>query len=92
MVNRTRILITVLVLIIVVLAGIVVYSFLIKPQISGYVTNKQIEGANLVLTQIVNTVVQCQTFPLPIGNQTIHLVALECLQQPQAQQPAPVVQ
>ena len=92
MANRTRILIVFLVLIIVVLAGILLFNFFIKPKVTGYTTQRQFEGAQILYLDIVRVVTQCQPYPLPIGNQTINLVALECLQQAQPVQPAPNVQ
>ena len=93
MANQTRILITVLILVIVVLAGVMVYAFLIKPQINGYITRQQntgaIQGASVVLSQLISAAAQCPPggVPVPIDNngRAVHLVALECYQ-PQAQQ------
>ncbi|MEK6741751.1 MAG: hypothetical protein AABX68_01025 [Nanoarchaeota archaeon] len=85
MADRTKALIVILVLIIVVLVGVVTFTFLIKPKVTGYTTNLQIEGANLALTQVLGVVAQCQPFPINVGNQTITLVALECIQAAQQQ-------
>jgi SNF family Na+-dependent transporter len=91
MADRSKVLVVVLVLIIVVLAGIMIFTFLIKPKVTGYTTGIQIEGAQMLYLDIVKVVTQCQEYPLPIGNETIHLVALECLKSPaQAAQDAPV--
>lgn len=90
MADKKSIWITVLALVIVIMALIMIYAFVIQPAISGYTIQKQnegaLQGANYVLSQIINTVARCQTFTLPVGNQTIHLVALECLQQQPATQ------
>ncbi len=86
MADRRKVLVVVLVLIIVVLAGILVFSFFIKPKLTGYTTSVQIEGAQMLYLDIVKVVTQCQTYPLPVGNQTIHLVATECLQAAAQQQ------
>ena len=88
MANRTRILIVLLVLIIVVLAGILVFNFFVKPTVTGYTTQRQIQGYQIALADIIRVVAQCQPFPVAVGNQTINLVALECLQLPPVQ-PAP---
>lgn len=90
MANRTKVVIVFLVLIIVLLGGILAFTFFIKPKVTGYTTQRQIEGAQILYLDIVRTVTQCQSYPLPVGNQTLHLVALECLQQPP--QPAPLVE
>ena len=89
MANKTRLLIVFLVLIIVVLVGLLLFIFLIRPQVTGYTTQKQVEGYQIALADIIRVVSQCQAFPVPVGNQTINLIALECLQLPaQAQQPS----
>ncbi|MEK6840525.1 MAG: hypothetical protein AABX79_01070 [Nanoarchaeota archaeon] len=88
MAERANVVIAILILIIVVLAGIMVYAFIIKPKITGYNVQRQTEGATIALSQILNVVAKCQAFPVPVGNQTITLVALECLQQSQETSPA----
>ena len=85
MANRTRLLIVFLVLIIVILAGVLLFTFFLKPKVTGYTTQRQIEGAQIVLADIIRVVAQCQPFPVTVGNQTINLVALECLQLPPVQ-------
>ena len=87
MADRTKALVVVLVLIIVVLVGVMTFTFLIKPKVTGYTTQRQVEGAQIAVAQILSVVTQCQPFPLTVGNQTINLVALECLQAPQQQAP-----
>ena len=90
MANNPRLLITVLIAVIVVMGGVLLYAFFIKPQFTGFTTQKQVEGYQFAIADIIRVVSQCQTFPIPIGEQTITLIALECLQQPQPQ-PTPDV-
>lgn len=85
MANRSTILIVALLLIIVVLGGIVLYSFLVKPQISGYTVEKQQQGIDFAVVSILQRAAQCQTVPLTYENVTLNLIAVECLQQPDAQ-------
>ncbi|GIU68271.1 MAG: hypothetical protein KatS3mg001_121 [Candidatus Pacearchaeota archaeon] len=83
MANKTSILIGVLVFLVVVLAGILVYILVIKPAITGYTVSAQQQGVSIALTTLWQRAAQCQTIPLTLGNQTINLVAIECLQLPQ---------
>jgi len=83
--RKQRVLITVLVLIIIILAAIVFYSFIIKPSISGYVIDKQAEGYQIAILTIMQRASTCQTVPLFYNNQTINLIAVECLQQGQTE-------
>ncbi|HEA46382.1 MAG TPA: hypothetical protein ENH99_01220 [Candidatus Pacearchaeota archaeon] len=90
MADRNKLLVTFLVLVIVILVAIVAFTFLIKPAVTGYVVDKQIGAQNVLLNNIIAQAAQCQTVTLPFGNQTINLVALECLQQGQQQAQQPV--
>ena len=74
MVNKTGILIAVLVLVIVLLAGIMVYAFVVKPKISGYNIQKQTEGVNIAINYILAQLQQNGFVQIPVGNQTLILV------------------
>jgi len=86
MARKLSILITFLILIIVVLAGVLIYAFVVAPSLTGYVVEKQNEGVQFALTSVFQAAKNCQQVPLTFDNQTINLVAVECLQQ-QAQVP-----
>jgi len=73
MANRTNILIAILVLVIIVLAGIMVYTLVIKPKISGYTAQKQTEGVQIAVNYIVAQLQQNGFVQIPVGNQTIYL-------------------
>jgi hypothetical protein len=90
MVNKTGLLIGFLVLVIVVLLGIVLFAFWVKPTIDGYVVEKQVDAQNIILNNIVEQAARCQQVSLPFRNQTINLIAVECLQQPPQQVQAPL--
>jgi len=82
MADKKNVLMTLLIAIIVVMAAVLVYVFLIRPNITGYAVDRQREGYQIALFEILQVVTQCQTFPVAIGeNQTINLIAVECLQQ-----------
>jgi hypothetical protein len=87
MANKTNVLITVLVLIIVILAGILIYAFVIKPAYTGYVVERQTEGVQIAVTTIVTQVLQNGFISIPLGeNQTLTLIqpaTCSQIQQPQ---------
>ena len=83
MANRTNVIMTILVLVVVVLAGILVFAFLIKPSFNGYVVDKQIEAQNILLANIVVQVQQNGFVQLPVGNQTLFLAPFDPQQAPQ---------
>ena len=74
MANRTNMLIAILVVVIVVLAGIMVYVFLVKPKISGYNVEKQTEGVQITINYILSQLQQNGFVQIPVGNQTLILV------------------
>jgi len=91
MVKSINLLVGFLVLIIIVLGGVLIYMFVVSPSITGYVTEKQNEGVQFALASVFQAAGTCQQVPLTFNNQTINLIAIECLQQ-QAQAQAPPVQ
>ena len=91
MVNRTNVLLSILIIIIVVLAGIMIYAFVIKPKISGYNVQKQTEGVQIAISYIVSQLQQNGFVQIPIGNQTLILVPYAPPQQ-QPQQETPPAQ
>ncbi len=76
--DKTKILMGILIAIIVVLAAIVVYAFLIQPGITGYAAQKQQEGIDFAIMNIAQMAAQCQPVPLTVGEDTITLFAAEC--------------
>ncbi len=86
MANKKNVLITLLVAVIVVMAIILVYIFLVRPSVTGYAVDKQNQGIEFAIVSIMQQAATCQPVPLTFGNQTINLIAIECLQQAQQQQ------
>ncbi len=86
MANKRKVLITILVVVIVVMAAILAYVFLIRPALTGFVVRGQDQGVEFAIVSIMQQAATCQPVPLSFGNQTINLIAIECLQQPQPQQ------
>jgi len=74
MARKIGVLITFLVLIIVVLAGILIYTFVIVPSLTGYVVGKQNEGVQIAINSILLQVQQNGFVQIPVGeNQTLFL-------------------
>lgn len=84
--------ITILAAVIVVLVLVVVYVLAIKPAINGYAVNvgssAYNQGIQYAVVSIMQQAAQCSTsgVPLTYQNQTIHVFALECLQNSQQTQ------
>ena len=72
--NRTNVLITVLVLIIVLLVGILGYKYLVQPKWAGYTVQKQTEGVQIAVNYILAQLQQNGFVQIPVGNQTLILV------------------
>lgn len=80
----------ILIVIILALVAVMVYAFVVVPALGNYRESQQIEGYNIAISQLTQQLAQqaisCQTIPLAIGNnQTVNLIAVECLQQQPAQ-------
>jgi len=84
--NKTGLIIGILLLVIAVLLIIMVYAFAVKPAITGNIIKAQNEGYEYAFIQIAQQAITCQPVPLRIGNQTINMVAVECLPQECLQQ------
>jgi len=84
--DKSKILIAVLALLVLVLGTVVAYSFAVKPVINGYATNAQNQGVQYAVLSIMQEAAKCQQVPLTFGNQTINIVAVECLQNAQQTQ------
>lgn len=77
--DKSKLLIGILIAIIVILAAIVLYVFIVQPEITGYAVDRQQEGYLIALNDVVQTAAQCQPISLPIGEgSTITLIAAEC--------------
>ncbi len=79
--NKTGLVIGILLLVIIVLLIIVVYSFVVRPAITSYVVNAQNYGYEQAVIQVAQQAATCQQVPLRVGNETINIIAVECLRQ-----------
>ena len=75
----------ILILVVLILGAMVVYSYVAKPLISGYQTQTYNQGANDVLTVLLNQIQTQGYVQIPVGNQTLILVPY----QPQLVQETP---
>ena len=89
--GRNKTLIWVLIAVIVVLTSLVIYMFAIKPAITGNAIRLQNEGVTYAVASIMQQAASCQPVPLTLGEQTINMIAVECLQQAQEQTQQPLV-
>jgi len=83
MADKKKVLITLLVAVIIVLIAVIVYAFIIRPSVSGYVVTKQSEGVQIAIATIIAQIQQNGFAQIPVGNQTLYLAPFN----PQQQQP-----
>lgn len=73
--NNSKRVTKVLVAVIVVLALLVIYSFVVKPAVSGYIVSAQNTGATSLMGSIISELNQTGGYvQIPIGNQTLVLM------------------
>lgn len=81
--NKTAIVVSILMLLVLILGALVIYAFVLKPVVSGYAIKAQNYGVEQALLTVAQLSTNCQIVPITIGNQTIQLVDVKCVQQPQ---------
>ena len=70
-----------LVLVILILGSVLSYFLLVKPAIENYAQEKQIEGVQIFVGNLLQELIQCKKVPVTLqNNQTINIVALECFE------------
>ncbi len=74
-------LILALIIVIVVFLLAFTFIFVINPAINGMVVKGQTDGYSYAILAIMQKAITCEQIPLTAGNQTINLIAVECLQQ-----------
>ena len=79
--ERKGLLTLVLILIIVVLVGLLIWMLLVRPAITGNVVRLRNEGVTYTVYAIMQQASQCQAVPLTLGNQTMEVVWVECVNQ-----------
>ena len=79
--RNTGAIIAVLAILVLVLASLVVYAFVLKPAVTGYVVNAQNQGIEYALSTLVQASSDCKIVPITVGNTTTQFVDVSCLQQ-----------
>ena len=79
--RRMKLIITILALLVVVLLFLVLYVFVLKPAMNGFVVKSQNQGVEYALMVIAQASQNCQIVPISISNKTINLIDTSCLQQ-----------
>ncbi len=78
-----RLLFLITIFIVIILLGVLVYSFVIKPSINSYAIGLQNEGFEYAVMSVIEKVAppNCEQVPLYTKNQSVNVIAVECLQQ-----------
>ncbi|MBI5803179.1 hypothetical protein HY448_00655 [Candidatus Pacearchaeota archaeon] len=85
--DNSGIIIAILLLLVVVLSGVVAYTFFVKPAVSGYIVNAQNQGIQFTLSSILLQIQQRGYVEIPVSeNQTLILVPYNPNQQSQPQE------
>ena len=71
--NKTKLFVWILAILVVVLIGVVAYLLAVRPAITGYATNNQIQGYQIAINDILTQVQQNGYVAIPVGNQTLYL-------------------
>lgn len=72
--NKQGLIIKILVAVVILLALILIYFFVIKPSVDNYVLNKQIEAQQYVFANMIAQLQSTGAYQLAVGNQTLVLV------------------
>ncbi len=72
--DNTKFALRALVILVIVLSLLVLYAFVLKPAMNGYVVKSQNDGVNYVIASIVNQIQQQGYVQIPVGNETLVLV------------------
>jgi len=78
--DKRDVLILILGLVVVALLLVLVYIFLVKPALNGLVVEGYYMGQDEVISSIIEYVKTCQQLPLTYGNETVNIVAVDCIQ------------
>ena len=85
-VNKTGLIMKLLLLIIVIL---IIVACVVRSAVIGYAVKAQNEGYAYAFASIMQQAATCQPVPLTFGNQTMNIIAVECLPPELFQQQTP---
>lgn len=91
-IGRQGKLIAIMAVIILLLVGVILYSFAVRPMISGYVVNKQVQAQNLVVSALVKQIQETGYVQIPVGEDQVLTLVPYQPQEQQVQQGQPVTQ
>jgi hypothetical protein len=72
--SKQGLIIKILIAIILLLALVLIYFFIIKPSVDNYVLNKQIEAQQYIFANMIAQLQSTGAYQLAVGNQTLVLV------------------
>jgi flagellar basal body-associated protein FliL len=78
--DKKKAIIIALILVIVILLMVIVYLFWIKPSLNGLITQGWNDGYTFAVVSLMQQASSCQPVPIYFENQTINVIAIECLQ------------
>ena len=78
--DKRDVLIWILALVVVALLIVLAYIFLVKPALNGLVVEGYYTGQSEAVSSIIQYVKTCQQLPLTYGNETVNIVAVNCIQ------------
>ncbi len=79
--DNTKTTIILLAVLVLILAMLVIYAFVLRPAITGYAANMQNQGVNIILNSIVAQIQQQGYVQIPFGNETLILVPYQPTEQ-----------
>ncbi len=71
----------ILFVVVVLLILFIIGMFVVKPAIQNYNDKMINSGIQYAIISIIQQAITCNTVPLTFENQTINMIAIECLQQ-----------
>jgi beta-lactamase regulating signal transducer with metallopeptidase domain len=74
--DKTKI---ILIMIVILLAGFIIFMFVVKPILTRYNLKMQNQGVQYAIWLIMQQAATCQPVPLTFENQTINIIAIDCL-------------
>ncbi|MCK9567993.1 hypothetical protein M0R72_03495 [Candidatus Pacearchaeota archaeon] len=78
--DKRDVLILILGLIVVALLLVLIYVFLVQPALNGLMVEGYYLGQEEAVSSIIEYAKTCQQLPLTYGNETINIIAVECIQ------------
>lgn len=78
--KEEKITIALVLVLVVALIALMIYTFSLRPSISGHIVDAQTEGYQYAISQIIDKASTCQEVQLISGNRVMNLIAVDCLE------------